>query len=135
MLEEIKNLFSIWMKVKISIHVSGTKKLFKECEIWWVSIGMNIGDEIFGKGDLFTRPVLVFKKFTSNSFLGIPLTSQEKQGTWYIHVRQGGKVHWVILNQARILDARRLRNRIGTLDDVDKQRVQTAFRDLFCPIK
>jgi len=35
-----------------------------------------------------------------------------------------GRKSWVMLNQARILDKKRLTNRIGTLDDKDFQKVK-----------
>ena len=47
---------------------------------------MNVGEEVIGKGNKFTRPILIFRKFTSNSFLGLPLTKQEKKGTWYVEI-------------------------------------------------
>jgi len=94
-------------------------------------LGVNLGEKIFGKGLKFTRPVLIFKKLTSNSFLGLPLTSQEKTGTWYVKIKQGGKTNWVILNQARILDKKRLTNRIGVIGDTDFQKVKQNFLDFF----
>ena len=88
---------------------------------------MNLGEEIFGKGEKFTRPVLIFKKFTHNSFMGLPLTSKQKEGTWYVEIHHAGKKNWVILNQARILDKKRLTNRIGTLDDEDYKLIKERF--------
>ncbi len=78
----LEYIFAIleWCRVIITLRAEDKKVLFKEGEIWWCSIGMNVGTEIFGKGRRFTRPVLVFKKFGSYSFLGIPITSQEKEG-------------------------------------------------------
>lgn len=61
--------FKDWFKLKVLLWTRKSDKLFfKQGDIWWCSIGMNLGEEIFGKGKKFTRPVLVFKKFTSNSF-------------------------------------------------------------------
>lgn len=124
--------FKNWFKLKILLWKKENKKLvFKQGEIWWCSVGMNLGEEIFGKGIKFTRPVLVYKKFTSNSFMGIPLTSKEKQGSWYARIDLRGKTSWVILNQARIFDKKRLTNRLGALDDKDMDRVKKSFLKLF----
>ncbi len=81
MLEEIFG-FLDWLKVKINLRSSKAKPLFKEGEVWWCSIGINIGVEIYGKGKKFTRPVLIFKKFNEGSFLGIPLTTQIREEKW-----------------------------------------------------
>jgi mRNA interferase MazF len=35
---------------------------FKNGEIWWCSIGENIGSEMYGKGEFYRRPVLVIRK-------------------------------------------------------------------------
>ena len=80
-------------------------------------MGLNIGTEIFGKGSQFARPVLIFKKFNKDSFLGIPLTSKLKEGKWYVPVLLGETVRTGILSQIRVFDGRRLICKTGTLND------------------
>ena len=92
---------------------------------------MNLGEEMFGKGEKFTRPVLVFQKFTSNSFLGLSLTKQEKQGSWYVEITVHGEKNWVMLNQARILDKKRLTNRVAALDTNDFRKVKERFLEFY----
>lgn len=120
-----------WFGLKLKLWHKEDKVLFKQRELWWCSLGVNLGEKIFGKGDKFTRPVLIFKKFTSNSFLGLPLTSQDKKGSWYVEIRQRGRKSCIMLNQARVLDKKRLTKRIGTLDDADFQKVQKQFIQLY----
>ena len=36
---------------------------FREKEVWWVALGVNIGFEQDGKGEEFRRPILILKKF------------------------------------------------------------------------
>ena len=64
-----------WCALKIALWGKTDRIVFKQAEIWWCSVGMNIGEESFGKGARFTRPILIFRKFTSNSFLGLPMTT------------------------------------------------------------
>jgi len=120
---ESENLILEWSSRKAVLQNRKSKIIFKQGDIWWCSIGQNLGEELFGKGDKFTRPVLIYKKFTSNSFLAIPLTKQEKRGSWYTEISMHGERRWVILNQARIMDKKRLTNRLGTLDDIDYKKV------------
>src|SRR3989344_1996965 len=120
-----------WCKVKIFLWKKESKVVFKQGEIWWCSLGMNLGEEIFGKGIKFTRPVLIFRKFTGNSFLGLPLTTHERKGTWFVEITMHGKTNWAMLNQARVLDKKRLTNRVGTLDKADFQKVRTAFLEFY----
>jgi hypothetical protein len=56
-----------WWKVNVLLKDKQPNRLFKEGDIWWCSIGMNVGVEIFGKGKYFARPVIIFKKFSANS--------------------------------------------------------------------
>jgi mRNA interferase MazF len=57
--------FTDWHNLKIKIHNSKSEPVwYKERDIWWVSIGHNIGTEEDGKGKYFNRPVLVIKGFS-----------------------------------------------------------------------
>ena len=120
-----------WCKIKIFLFDKRTHVLFKEGEIWWCSIGMNVGVEIFGKGRTLTRPILIFKKFSPNSFLGIPLTSKIKEGKWYIPIISKGKSQGAILSQLRTFDSRRLVKRIETMHDNNFQKVRSAFLEFY----
>lgn len=56
---DLWNSFKKILSVKISENAE-KKILFKEGEIWWASIGYNLGEEVCGKGEKFRRPVIVF---------------------------------------------------------------------------
>ncbi len=120
-----------WFELKRKLSSSRNAISFKEREIWWCSVGMNLGEEIYGKGKLFNRPVLIFKKFTSNSFMALPLTSKEKKGSWYVKILHASGESCVILNQARILDKKRLTNRIDVVDGSEFRRIRESFLKLY----
>ena len=73
--------FNTWNDVKKKIELRKNLPLFKEREIWWCGIGMNIGFEIFGKGQEFYRPVLVLDKHNRHTFFGLPLGSARKENS------------------------------------------------------
>ena len=127
MLSDYIKLIQEWCGLKVVLWNKQSKAIFKQGDIWWCGLGMNLGEEMFGKGNKFRRPVLVFRKFTSNSFLGLPITKQEKQGSWYVEITIHGEKRWIMLNQARILDKKRLTNRIGALDNTDFRKVKDQF--------
>ena len=131
MIADYIKFIQAWCKLKVALWDKQDKVVFKQGDVWWCSLGMNIGEEMFGKGDKFTRPVLVFRKFTSNSFLGLPLTKQEKQGSWYVEITIHGERNLVMLNQARVLDKKRLTNRIGALDNRDFKKVKEKFLEFY----
>lgn len=126
--------FLEWIRLKEKLHRSIFKPpLITEGDIWWASLGENVGKEINGKSELFSRPVLIFRKLSRETFLGLPLTTQKRKGTWYISIRQGNKNVVVVLSQARVLDAKRLSSRIGSIDDEDMKKTKTGFARLFLP--
>jgi mRNA-degrading endonuclease toxin of MazEF toxin-antitoxin module len=122
-----------WCRVNIILVGRPKEIYFKECQIWWCSIGLNIGEEEFGKGPSFQRPVLIFKKLTKNSFLGLPLTGNRKEGSWYTPSEVLGRKGSIMLNQARIFDRRRLKRLIAEMSAADDfEVVKTKFRNFYC---
>ena len=75
--------FLSWFRLKPKIDQKNKIPLFQEKEIWWCSVGVNIGCETDGKNGLFERPVLIFKKYNSCQFLGFPMTTTNKTGKFY----------------------------------------------------
>jgi hypothetical protein len=54
--------FSEWFGLKKKLHErQQTPPLVSEREIWWASVGENVGSEINGKSALFSRPVIIYK--------------------------------------------------------------------------
>lgn len=127
------SIFDNWNKVKKRLHQKEKEvEFFKERQIWWCSIGQNIGSESYGKGLTFTRPILVYRKLSDRIFLGIPLTSKIKIGTWYVTIRQNNKEITAQFNQIRIYDKKRLRNKMGEVDDADFEKIKQGFESLYC---
>ena len=50
-IKEVAEKFVSWTKLKIKIHFSEKNFVVKERQIWWVSLGQNIGAEINGKNE------------------------------------------------------------------------------------
>ncbi len=124
-----------WSAVKIGLATKSSGILFKEGEVWWASIGINLGEEIYGKGAKFRRPVLIFKKLTHNSFLGLPITGQEKIGNWYVPIQLPGRPRSAMLHQARVFDRKRLSTYIGTIKQYDFENIKDKFQDFYGPQK
>jgi hypothetical protein len=54
--------FSEWFGLKKKLHErQQTPPLVSEREIWWASVGENVGSEINGKSTLFSRPVIIYR--------------------------------------------------------------------------
>jgi len=103
----------------------------KERDLWWVSFGENVGSEINGKSKLFSRPAVIIKKLSRGFFLVVPTTSQKKEGSWYVPIRQEGKEMFACLHQIRAIDHRRLSTRFGIIDEEDFKKIKEAFDKLY----
>jgi mRNA interferase MazF len=51
--------FNEWNFLKQNLDKKEKTIFFKERDIWWCSLGLNIGHEENGKNTYFTRPILV----------------------------------------------------------------------------
>jgi len=122
--------FDKWNILKQKLHSGKTENYFKERDVFWVSIGVNVGFEQDGKGEIFSRPVLVMKKYNKNIFLGIPLSTQIKQGSFFFEFLLNGKPSNALLVQARVYDAKRLENKIGKMNQQDFNNLKSKFREL-----
>jgi len=71
--------------------------------------------------------VLVLKKLTHNTFLGIPLTSKLKNGTWCVKSTVQNKEGRYIISQIKMLDSKRLYNKVERIPDEEFDRVKTRF--------
>ncbi len=119
------------LKKKLDAKAKNTMPLVKPREIWWCHIGINIGSEIFGKGDSFTRPILIMKVYPNWTFLAAPLTSTESKHKNQVPSEFKGNEGSVRLDQLRMFDARRLGNRIGQLPISQFKNVMAVLREEF----
>lgn len=78
--------FEEWIELKEKLHYGDSAPLISDGDVWWCGVGENVGIEINGKSARFSRPVLIMKKLSKTGFMGIPLTSQEKTGSWYAKI-------------------------------------------------
>ncbi|KKT40232.1 MAG: 2,4-dihydroxyhept-2-ene-1,7-dioic acid aldolase [Parcubacteria group bacterium GW2011_GWA2_44_13] len=124
--------FIKWIQLKEKLHnVQKEPPLVKERDLWWISFGENIGSEINGKSDLFSRPAIVLKKLSRSFYLVAPTTTKKKEGTWYVEIKQEGKFVYVCIHQIRIIDYRRLSSKLGQIDTNDFAKIKKAFWELY----
>ena len=120
--------FLEWHEKKSNIHSKKYRVYFKERDIWWCSIGQNVGYEQNGKGKNFARPVIVLRKLSNEVFWGLPLTTQMKFGKYYTQLASSDdKVRTVTLSQLRLIDSKRLLDKIGIIPDSEHQKLINAI--------
>jgi mRNA interferase MazF len=124
-----------WYRLKAEIHSREFTGNFSEREIWWCSIGVNIGMEQDGKHDLFERPVLVLRKFGKHTFFGVPLSSKVRLGSYYFPTNFNGHDGILLLTQGRSMSSKRLQRRLGKIAPREFLRICEAFDAVSTPKK
>lgn len=123
--------FLEWIGIKERLHAAEHKPpFFREGELWWCHTGENIGNEMNGKGERFTRPVYIFKKYDRYSFLGLPLTTKDKSGSWYCPILFKNKKQTIVLSQGRTFDYRRLKEKMGEAGKTEMKQVREDYLKL-----
>ncbi len=100
---------------------------FHEREVWWCSLGINIGVESDGKNDYFERPVLIVKKFNADMIWIIPLTSRKHNNEYYRKVDHEFGPSWACLTQLRVVSTKRLLRKIGMTVQTDFEAVLNSL--------
>jgi len=112
--------YSQWHTVKSSVHYTKKRPFFHEREIWFCALGANIGFEQDGRGEQYLRPTIILKKFNNEVCLVIPLTRNNKKGIHYFNFSyQDNLISTAILSQIRLVDAKRLEYKSGTITEKD----------------
>jgi len=127
----MKKDFDKWNEKKKLLN-NGDNFFYHEREVWWCALGLNVGFEQDGKGGDFSRPVLVIKGFSKNVLLCIPLTTKPKEGKYYHNINLGdGLARKVILSQIRLIDSKRLEEKMCTLDQIQFSSIKQKIIQLF----
>lgn len=122
-----QDIYDNWNNLKKRLSTNNKRIHIRNSEIYFTSIGHNIGYEAYGKDELFLRPVLVYKKLTHSTFIGIPLTSKPKSGSYYFKFSyKKDKYSYASLNQLKVFDTKRIVYKSGNIkkDDFDKLKDQ-----------
>lgn len=123
--------FDEWNNQKRIIHTGGSHKFYKEREIWWCSIGMNIGFEHDGDGLEYQRPILILKGLGRGLCVTVPLTSSTTIHPLRIPIGIiNNKEASAVISQIRSIDTRRLVDRVCRLDKDKFDITRKAIKDL-----
>lgn len=107
-------------------------RLYTVREVWWCRIGINVGSEQDGSGKLFLRPVVIVRGFGANTCMVIPLTTSTQHHPLRVPVGKiQDKTAKAILSQIRVIDTRRLVEKIGFLDKKIFTQLRKTVRTLF----
>lgn len=123
--------FDAWNKLKKHIHAKNENRLYHEREIWWCSIGVNVGSEQDRSEIEYRRPVLILRGLSSQTCFVIPLTTATRKHSLRPSVgRVDGEKARALLSQMRVIDTKRLVRKVGYLNKEIFERIRKAAKDL-----
>lgn len=108
-------------------------------EVWWCSLGINIGAEIDGKNENFERPVVIMKVYNKETMLVLPATGKVKKDKFHLPIEISAinqetkevykKTVYIKLTQARVISNKRLIRKVDVINKKDFRKIQDAFKD------
>ena len=111
-----ENHLGKWLDKTRKLNNSNSREIFiRSRQIWFCNLGINIGSEQNGSIKNLTRPVLILKNIDKNLVFIIPITSTNSQSS-STEIKANKINGFALLNQARIIDKRRLIFKVDTLD-------------------
>ncbi|MBI1857017.1 type II toxin-antitoxin system PemK/MazF family toxin [Candidatus Saccharibacteria bacterium] len=116
--------FDSWNGIKKIIEENTNNAFCKNAEVWWCSLGLNVGFEQDGKNELFERPVLVARKFNKFVFWGVPLSTKIKpENLHYLQLRHDNQDYSAIISQLRLYDSKRLQRKMYKISKTEFEKV------------
>jgi len=119
-----------WINIKEQLHDGKINFRFRERDIFFMYVGVNVGFEQDGDKN-FLRPVLVYKKFNKHVFLGIPLTSKVKDNKFHYEFNYIKDTRsFAVLSQLKLFDIKRAKYRDGQISKENFFKLQDKLLDL-----
>lgn len=123
--------FDQWNLLKKNINASTAFRLYRTRDIWWCSLGANVGFEQDGSGKYYERPVLILRGLSRRVCVIVPLTTSQKKNPYRISVGLvSGKEAYAAISQVRLIDTRRLINKVGVLEIIRFEIIRKAVKNL-----
>lgn len=123
--------FDVWNQKKKLIHSQHKAIYFREREVWWCSLGINIGSEQNGKNAMFERPIIIIKRFSTDLIWIIPLTTSSKKNLFNVEIFGLGIKQSAVISHFKSISPKRLLRKVATLSDDEYEKVLRAIIGIF----
>lgn len=136
--EYIKD-FDNWNNSKKLIDENDRQVFGYPREVWWCSLGVNIGAEIDGKNENFERPVVVMRVYNKEMMFVLPTTGRARTDKFHMPIeidavdQKTGEIYkktvYIKLTQARVISNKRLIRKVDVINENDFKKIQNVFKD------
>lgn len=123
--------FNGWNNKKKYINEREISPFYHERELWWCTLGINVGFEQDGSDIEYRRPVLILKGLSRQTCLVVPLTTSAH--THKLRPSIGlveDKKACALLSQMKVIDTKRLVRKIGNLDKKIFDNIRKTVKDM-----
>jgi len=120
--------FDSWNKIKKNIQVNRSSLFCNVREIWWCSLGVNVGSEEDGKNEVFERPVLVLKVFNKDIVRVAPLTRREREDRYHKQIFYENRNGSVIISQIKTISTKRFSRKLCRLEKDQFEKIMEDIR-------
>lgn len=118
MAKKYNKQFERWAEVARMLDAGEKSFNFHNGEIYWCSVGVNIGAEECGKGFMYCRPVLIFHKINNRLFRGILFTTTPQENDKYTEiVKIDGEISYALITQINTYSVKRLGSKMCDLPE------------------
>lgn len=130
--------FDNWNTLKKSVNANDRQVFGYPREVWWCSLGINIGAEADGKNENFERPVIIMRVYNKETMLVLPTTGREKKDKFHVPIEVNSintktgehykKTVYVKLTQARVISNKRLLRKVDVIGEEEFEMIANAFK-------
>lgn len=126
--------FDSWNKLKKNIDKKEIDNQFNfhAGDIWWTTLGINVGSEINGKHETFERPILIIKVINKHTLYALPLTSKDHfTDKYHQKITYDDKQGVVVFSQVKVISSKRLLRKVSQIKSEELKIVKDSFIKLF----
>jgi mRNA-degrading endonuclease toxin of MazEF toxin-antitoxin module len=131
--------FDKWNDSKKLVDATDREVFGYPREVWWCSLGVNIGAEIDGKNENFERPVVIMKVYNKETMLVLPTTGRARADKFHLPIeidainQETGEIYkktiFVKLTQVRVISNKRLIRKVDVINEEDFKKIEDAFKE------
>ncbi|MBI4065979.1 type II toxin-antitoxin system PemK/MazF family toxin [Candidatus Kaiserbacteria bacterium] len=131
--------FDAWNSAKKIVDASNRQVFGYPREVWWCSLGVNVGAEIDGRNENFERTIIIIRVYNKETMLVLPITGKARSDKFHLPIAIDAqnpetkesykKTVYVKLTQARVISNKRLIRKVDVMDEESFEKIKNAFRD------
>jgi mRNA interferase MazF len=123
--------FDTWNSIKKEINEKEKPHKVRVRELRWGSLGVNVGSEIDGKGNTFTRPLIILSLAGPDLALVVPCSTKLHDRPGYIKIQLKNKEVSACIHQMKIISTKRIYDRIQKVSQEQVNNLKNQIKEFY----